>query len=105
MSPGPSPATGADCCGPTPCGSPWVGRTHCRGTGIRTPLVFLTTNLPKRPSEGDTALRAAGPEAFFDAIEMLSDEGRARLEDYAAGGYANGGTPRPGFWTERELNC
>ena len=83
-----------------------LGRAHAlRGTGIATPLVFLTTNLPKRPSEGDTALRAAGPGAFFDAIEMLSDEGRARLEDYAAGGYANGGTPRPGFWTARELNC
>ena len=65
------------------------------------PIVFLTTNLPKRPSEGDTALRAAGPEAFFDAIEMLSDEGRERLERYAKGGY--GDEPQLGFWTAADL--
>ena len=65
------------------------------------PIVFLTTNLPRRPSEGDTALRAAGTRVFFDAIEMLSDEGRARLEQYATGGYAAG--PRDGFWTAADL--
>ncbi len=64
------------------------------------PIVFLTTHLPRRPSEGDTALRAAGPKAFFDAIEMLSDEGRARLERYAAGGAT---TALPGFWTDADL--
>jgi hypothetical protein len=65
------------------------------------PIVFLTTNLPKRPSEGDTALRAAGPDAFFDAIEMLSDEGRERLERYAKGGYVD--DPQLGFWTSADL--
>ena len=65
------------------------------------PIVFLTTNLPKRPSEGDTALRAAGPEAFFDAIEMLSDVGRERLERYAKGGYVD--DPQLGFWTAADL--
>jgi site-specific DNA-methyltransferase (adenine-specific) len=65
------------------------------------PIVFLTSNLPRRPSEGDTALRAAGPNAFFDAVEMLSSEGLARLETYAGGGYAD--SPLPGFWTEDEL--
>src|SRR5262249_14627095 len=50
------------------------------------PLVLLTTHLPKRPSEGDTALRAAGPDAFFDAIEMLSPDSLERLERYAKGG-------------------
>lgn len=80
-----------------------LGRAHAlRGKGVDAPLVFLTTNLPKRPSEGDTALRAAGPGAFFDAIEMLSDEGRARLEEYASGGYA-AKSPKVGFWTERDL--
>ncbi len=80
-----------------------LGRAHAlRGKGVDAPLVFLTTDLPKRPSEGDTALRAAGPDAFFDAIEMLSDEGRARLEEYATGGHA-GGPPKTGFWTERDL--
>ena len=65
------------------------------------PLVLLTTNLPKRPSEGDNALRAAGPTAFFDAIELLSDDGRARLALYAKGGDTK--TARPGFWTASEL--
>ena len=50
------------------------------------PVVFLTTHLPRRPSEGDTAMRAAGPAAFFDAIEILADDGRERLGRYAGGG-------------------
>jgi site-specific DNA-methyltransferase (adenine-specific) len=82
-----------------------LGRAHAlRGSGIGVPLVFLTTNLPKRPSEGDKALRAAGPDAFFDAVEMLADAGRARLAAYAAGGFADGGTPQVGFWTARDLD-
>jgi len=64
------------------------------------PIVFLTTHLPRRPSAGDTALRSAGPEAFFDAVDMLSDEGRSRLERYAKGGWDG---PLPGFWTEDDL--
>jgi DNA modification methylase len=68
----------------------------------RVPLVFLTSHLPRRPSEGDTALRAAGPDAFFDAIEMLSGDGRERLERYAKGGFTN--NPQPGFWTAQDLS-
>src|SRR3954463_13860497 len=49
---------------------------QARGAG---PLVPLTTHLPKGPSEPDTALRAAGTAAFFDAIEMLSSESLDRL--------------------------
>jgi DNA modification methylase len=64
-------------------------------------LVFLTTHLPKRSSEGDTALRAAGRDAFFDAIEMLSDEGRTRLARYATGGVTE---PDVGFWTVADLD-
>jgi len=71
---------------------------HERG---HAPLVFLTTHLPRRPSEGDTALRAAGPEAFFDAIEMLSAESLQRLRRYAEGGLA--ADPQPGFWTKADL--
>ena len=66
-----------------------------------TPLVFLTTQLPKRPSEGDTAMRSAGPRAFFDAVDLLSDDGRARLKLYAKGGRTS--EPLPGFWTEADL--
>jgi DNA modification methylase len=65
------------------------------------PLVFLTSHLPKRPSEGDTAMRAAGPAAFFDAIEMLSADSLERLERYAKGGFTD--APQPGFWTSQDL--
>lgn len=79
-----------------------LGRANAlKGRVPDTPVVFLTTHLPRRPSEGDTALRAAGPGAFFDAIEMLSDEGRERLERYAKGGFVD--APQPGFWTEGDL--
>lgn len=79
-----------------------LGRANAlKGRLGDVPIVFLTTNLPHRPSEGDTALRAAGPDAFFDAIEMLSDEGRGRLERYARGGLVD--DPQPGFWTRDDL--
>ncbi len=83
-----------------------LGRAHVvqnkvnAGRMEKTPLVFLTSHLPKRGSEGDVALRAAGPDAFFDAIAMLSDEGRRRLAHYAAGGCTR---PLPGFWTTRDI--
>ena len=66
-----------------------------------TPLVLLTPQLPRRPGEADTALRAAGPGAVFDVVELLPDRGRARLATYAAGGYVD--DPQPGFWTAAEL--
>lgn len=80
-----------------------LGRAHAiRGRLPRQiPVVLLTTHLPRRPSEGDTALRAAGPDAFFDAIEILSDEGRNRLEQYARGGRT--AEPLLGFWTSADL--
>ncbi|MBW3615443.1 MAG: site-specific DNA-methyltransferase [Actinobacteria bacterium] len=67
----------------------------------KTPVVFLTSHLPKKGTDGDVALRAAGPTAFFDAIEMLADDGRKRLKAYAAGGNA---APLPGFWTQRDID-
>jgi site-specific DNA-methyltransferase (adenine-specific) len=80
-----------------------LGRAHAlrgRQEG-KVPVVFLTTHLPKRPSEGDTALRSAGTDAFFDVIGMLSDEGRERLEQYASGDFTD--EPLCGFWTETDL--
>jgi site-specific DNA-methyltransferase (adenine-specific) len=65
------------------------------------PIVLLTPSLPRRPSEGDTALRAAGRDAFFDAIALLSDEGRERLAKYAIGGHTE--APLLGFWTAADL--
>jgi site-specific DNA-methyltransferase (adenine-specific) len=63
-------------------------------------LVLLTSHLPRRRSEGDTALHAAGPDAFFDAIEMLADDSLERLHRYARGGCTD---PLPGFWTAGDL--
>jgi site-specific DNA-methyltransferase (adenine-specific) len=81
-----------------------LGRANALRSHVRsgTPLVFLTTNLPRRPSEGDTALRSAGPDAFFDAIEMLSVDDLDRLAIYAKGGMR--GSPRLGFWTAADLD-
>jgi len=79
-----------------------LGRAYAlKGARGDVPLVFLTSHLPKRPSEGDTALRAAGPDAFFDAIEMLSGESLQRLAVYARGGFSD--DPQPGFWTGQDL--
>jgi site-specific DNA-methyltransferase (adenine-specific) len=107
-------------------GDPWFfdvpgGFTSYRGGLIRTdtvwrslgraaalkatrgdvPLVFLTTHLPKRPSEGDTALRAAGPDTCFDIVGLLSDHDVERLARYARGGATR--SPLPGFWTPGDL--
>jgi site-specific DNA-methyltransferase (adenine-specific) len=78
-----------------------LGRAHVLANKGKAPVVFLTSHLPRRGSEGDVALRAAGMDAFFDAIEMLSDEGRARLETYAQG--ARHEVPLPGFWSEGDV--
>src|SRR5205807_9367257 len=79
-----------------------LGRAHVLANRRIKPVVFLTSHLPKRGSEGDVALRAAGPEAFFDAIEMLSREDQERLAEYAAGG--NQDRPLPGFWSEQDIS-
>ncbi len=87
-----------------------LGRAYALRNEVtgRVPLVFLTSHLPRRPSEGDTALRAAGVDAFFDAIEMLSQDSLDRLSEYAKGGYGyakDGAAKEPllGFWTPQDL--
>jgi hypothetical protein len=69
----------------------------------RAEIVVITSNLPKAGSEGDVALRAAGPSSVFDAIEMFDDaRGVARLRAYA--GFGGGETPLPGFWRPDDLD-
>lgn len=68
--------------------------------GAGTRFVVLAPGLPKRPSEGDTVLRSAGPAALFDVIGLLDDASRDRLKHYAQG---DASTPRPGFWTDKDL--
>jgi modification methylase len=67
-----------------------------RGAAPATPHLVLTTNLPRRPGDGDAALRAAGPGTLFDVIDVFDDAARARLAVYAAAGPGPG--PLPGFW-------
>ncbi len=67
--------------------------------GIR--LLVLTAAPPRRPSEGDTALRAAGPTAIFDVINFRSEAAVQRLAYYATSGGIAG--PEIGFWTSQDL--
>ncbi len=70
-----------------------LGRAHAlRGLGER--VLVLTSELPKRRSEFDLAIRAAGPDAVFDIIDVFDDEAVGRLRQYGAG-HAE---PLPGFW-------
>jgi DNA modification methylase len=78
-----------------------LGRANVLVHHDRTPLVLLTSNLPRSRSEGDLALRAVGPGVVFDAIEMLADDQRHRLHVYAEGGRHT--RPESGFWTEKEI--
>jgi len=79
-----------------------LGRASAmRGRAGGVPIVVLTTALPRRPSEGDTAMRAAGPTVIFDAVDLFSTGGRERLQGYAKGGHSN--AAEPGFWTTADL--
>ncbi len=74
-----------------------LGRAHALRTArADRPLVVLTTDLPKRSTEGDQAIRAAGPEAIFDLVDLRNDEAVERLATYAAGGAH--AAPLAGFW-------
>ncbi|MEM9516019.1 MAG: site-specific DNA-methyltransferase [Actinomycetota bacterium] len=78
-----------------------LGRAHAiRGRSPEQRYVALTTELPRRSSEGDVAMRAAGPGALFDAIDITSDVDQARLTSYARSGAAD---PQPGFWRPADL--
>ena len=80
-----------------------LGRANAvKGRAPETPFVVLTSALPTRPSEGDTALRAAGPQAFFDAVSIVDLEDCRRLTAYARTGSSGGAVN--GFWTQRELD-
>ncbi|MCU1353260.1 MAG: modification methylase [Acidimicrobiales bacterium] len=84
-----------------------LGRAHVIANQTAyagVPLVFLTTHLPVPGSDGERALLAAGPNAFFDAVAMQTAEGFRRLRHYASGGFGGGQrAPLPGFWTDEAL--
>jgi len=62
------------------------------------PLLLLTSHLPPARSPADTALRAVGPEGFFDALAMLSPPDLRVLRRYAQAGAGDGPDP-DGFWS------
>lgn len=77
-----------------------LGRVHVLQSHISDAKVLvLTSNLPRRNSEGDKALRTVGPSAIFDAIELYDPAGLDRLSQYGAGETA----PQIGFWSVEEL--
>lgn len=78
-----------------------LGRAHVLAANARRPYVLLTSHLPKPRTEADLALRAAGPNAFFDAMELLAESTAERLRKYALGGHD--GAPAVGFWTDADL--
>jgi hypothetical protein len=59
----------------------------------------LTSDLPKRRSEFDVAIRAAGPQALFDVIDVFDDDALERLAAYASGTTDQ----LPGFWNPPDL--
>jgi site-specific DNA-methyltransferase (adenine-specific) len=87
-----------------------LGRAHVVANNRRAqktlagvPYVLISSHLPRPGSEGDVALRAAGPDAIFDVIEMLSPPDFLRLQTYVTGGFTSDDRPLPGFWRERDL--
>lgn len=78
-----------------------LGRANVLVNNGRTPLVLLTSNLPRPRSGSDLAIRAVGPGVVFDAIEMLSDEQCHRLKLYAEG--VRHTRPLTGYWTDWEI--
>lgn len=70
-----------------------LGRAHVlRGVGER--VLVLTSELPRHRTEFDVALRAAGPEAFHDVIDVFDPDALERLARYGAGESEQ----LPGFW-------
>jgi len=63
-----------------------LGRAHVLARAGKGPIVFLTSHLPRKGSEGDVALRSAD-DIVFDVIEMRSSRGYEALRKYAAGGH------------------
>lgn len=78
-----------------------LGRaTAVHSRAPKVPVVLLTTRLPRRRSEADAALRAAGPAVVHDVVDVLDPEARARLRAYARGRRS----PLGGFWTDDDLS-
>jgi site-specific DNA-methyltransferase (adenine-specific) len=78
-----------------------LGRANVLNKNKKTPIVFLTSDLPRERSEGDVAIRSVGPAVVFDVIQMFMDADRERLKIYARGGGHS--CPVSGYWREADL--
>lgn len=67
------------------------------------PVIIVTPSLPKPGSPADRTLRAVGPGAIFDAIELYDPAGLQRLQAYAECTGSDATPALPGFWTATEL--
>ncbi len=68
-------------------------------------LVVLTTGLPRRGSDSDAALRAAGHDTIFDVIELGDPAACERLAVYGTSVRSDRDpVPLPGFWLEPDLD-
>lgn len=61
----------------------------------RNGMLVLTSNLPKKGSPGDRAIREVGQAYIFDVIELFDPDGLRRLRHYASSSEAEA---LPGFW-------
>ena len=78
-----------------------LGRAAAIGGRVPgVPIVILTTRLPRRRSEGDLALRAAGPAVIHDVVDLLDPEALGRLAAYAGRRVK----PLGGYWTDADLS-
>ncbi len=80
-----------------------VGQAAVLSSSGVGPVLALTTDLPRSASEADQALRAAGPEALVDVVQLGSAEGLERLRLQAKGGHGGRPAPLPGFWRPRDM--
>jgi site-specific DNA-methyltransferase (adenine-specific) len=79
-----------------------LGRIHAlHGVDPDARVLVLTSNLPRRGSEGDKAMRAVGPAAVFDAIEMFDPTALDRLVAYGTDGVRD---CLEGFWDAADLD-
>ena len=61
-------------------------------------IIVLSTSVPSGPA--GSPLRAAGPDLFFDVVDLLSPDGVKRLSSYASGRCTH---PLTGFWRDSDL--
>ena len=68
-------------------------------SGVGERVIAVTAALPARRSESDLALRAVGPKALFDVIDLSLPDATDRLDAYASGQRF----PLEGFWSATDL--